>query len=152
MPRTGLLVLNTKTGQPFKKRWFSEQWGEATIAAELFDLHFHDLRGTAVTMLSEAGNTPQQIATVTGDTIKTIHQIIDLARDATLSDAAILNFENSPRTKFANQLQTVAYAAANKKRETQCQTMTSMARPEKFEPPTPRFVVWGEMTTIPDIR
>jgi integrase len=117
MPRTGLLVLNTKTGQPFKKRWFAEQWGEATIAAGLSDLHFHDLRGTAITMLSEAGNTPQQIAAVTGHTIKTIHQIIEkyLARTRHLSDAAILNFENSPRTKFANQLQTVAHASAGKK-------------------------------------
>jgi integrase len=117
MPRTGLLVLNTKTGQPFKKRWFAEQWGEATIAAGLSDLHFHDLRGTAITMLSEAGNTPQQIAAVTGHTIKTVYQIIEkyLARTRHLSDAAILNFENSPRTKFANQLQTVAHASAGKK-------------------------------------
>lgn len=117
MPRTGLLILNTKTGQPFKKRWFAEQWGEAAIAAGLSDLHFYDLRGTTITMLSEAGNTPQQIAAVTGHTIKTVHQIIEkyLARTRHLSDAAIPNFENSPRTKFANQLQTVAHASAGKK-------------------------------------
>ena len=117
LPRTGLLVLTTKTGRAFKKRWFAEQWGEATIAAELFELHFHDLRGTAITMLSEAGNTPQQIATVTGHTIKTIHQIIEkyLARTKHLSDAAILNFENSSRTKFANQPQTVDRTTVGKK-------------------------------------
>ncbi|WP_425906982.1 tyrosine-type recombinase/integrase [Nitrobacter sp. TKz-YC02] len=117
LPRTGLLVLSTKTGRPFKKRYFAEQWEKAATDAKLVDLHFHDLRGTAITMLSEAGNTPQQIATVTGHTIKTIHQIIEkyLARTKHLSDAAILNFENSPRTKFANQLQTVARAVNSKK-------------------------------------
>ena len=34
-------------------------------------LHFHDLRGTTVTLLSESGSTPQQIATITGHTIGT---------------------------------------------------------------------------------
>jgi hypothetical protein len=40
-------------------------------------LHFHDLRGTTVTLLSEAGCTNQQIATITGHTLKTIHQILE---------------------------------------------------------------------------
>jgi integrase len=74
---------------------------KAASSANLADLHFHDLRGTAIMMLSEAGNTPQQIASVTGHTIRTIHQIIEkyLARTKHLSHAVILNFENSPRTK-----------------------------------------------------
>jgi len=72
-------------------------------------LHFHDLRGTAITMLSEASCTPQQIATITGHSLKTVHRILEryLARTRGLAEQAILNFENSPRTKFANQLQTV---------------------------------------------
>jgi integrase len=74
------------------------------------ELHFHDLRGTAVTLLSEAACTPQQIATITGHSLKTVHLILEryLARTRGLADQAIFNFENSPRTKFANQLQTVA--------------------------------------------
>lgn len=69
-------------------------------------LHFHDLRGTAVTLLSEAGCTPQQIATITGHSIKTVHVILEryLARTRGLAKPAIFNFENSPRTKFANRL------------------------------------------------
>jgi hypothetical protein len=68
-------------------------------------------------MLSEAGNTPQQIAAVTGHSIRTVHTIIEkyLARTRHLSDAAILNFENSERTKFANQLQTGTAAASSEK-------------------------------------
>jgi integrase len=72
------------------------------------ELHFHDLRGTSVTLLSEAGSTPQQIAAITGHSLKTVHRILEryLARTRGLAEQAILNFENSPRTKFANQLQT----------------------------------------------
>ena len=117
MPRTSLVILTTKTGRPFKKRYFAELWERSTIDAGLSDLHFHDLRGTAITMLSEAGNTPQQIASVTGHSIRTVHTIIEkyLARTRHLSDAAILNFENSERTKFANQLQTGTGAGSRRK-------------------------------------
>src|SRR5215475_2965478 len=87
---------------------------------EPVDLHFHDLRGTAVTLLSEAGSTPQQIATITGHSSKTVHRILEryLARTHGLAEQAIFNFENSPRTKFANQLQTGTDANASHKKKT----------------------------------
>ena len=71
-------------------------------------LHFHDIRGTTVTLLSEAGCTTQQIATITGHSLRTVNQILEryLARTRGLAEQAMMNFENSPRTKFANQLQT----------------------------------------------
>jgi integrase len=107
-PRVSPLILTTKTGQAFKKRYFAELWERAARTAGLSDLHFHDLRGTAITMLSEAGCTPQQIAPITGHSLKTIAVILDryLARTRGLADQAIFNFENSPRTEFANRLQT----------------------------------------------
>ena len=119
MERTSPLILCTRTGRSFKKRYFSQVWnrvmkkaGLETITlpdiAEPVKLHFHDLRGTTVTLLSEAGCTPQQVASITGHSLKTVHQIPEryLARTRGLAEQAILNFENSPRTKFANQLQT----------------------------------------------
>jgi integrase len=119
MERTSLLILTTKTGQSFKKRYFARLWDETATAAGLesitlpgFDepvrLHFHDLRGTTVTLLSESGSTPQQIGTITGHSLKTVHRILEryLARTSGLAEQAIFNWENSPRTKFANQLQT----------------------------------------------
>jgi hypothetical protein len=119
MERTSLLILTTKTGHSFKKRYFARLWDETATAAGLesitlpgFDepvrLHFHDLRGTTVTLLSESGSTPQQIATITGHSLKTVHRILEryLARTSGLAEQAIFNWENSPRTKFANQLQT----------------------------------------------
>jgi hypothetical protein len=86
--------------------------GLETIMLPGFDepvsLHFHDLRGTTVTLLSESGSTPQQIAPITGHSLKTVHRILEryLARTSGLAEQAIFNFENSSRTKFANQLQT----------------------------------------------
>ena len=108
IPRRSPLILTTKTGRAFKKRYFAEQWDKSVKAAGIADLHFHDLRGTAVTLLSEAACTPQQIATITGHTLKTIHAILEkyLARTRALADQAIFNFENSQRTEFANRLQT----------------------------------------------
>ena len=121
MQRVSPLILTTKTGQSLKKRYFTRLWGEAMEKAGVqsvlppgsdqpVELHFHDLRGTAVTLLSEAGCTPQQIATISGHSLKTVHRILEryLARTRGLAEQAIFNFENSPRTKFANQLQTVA--------------------------------------------
>ena len=116
LPRRSPIILTTKTGKPFKKRYFASQWSSATNAAEIEDLHFNDLRGTAVTLLSEAGNTVQQVASVTGHSLKTVTSILEkyLARTRGLSDAAIFNFENSPRTDFANRLQTSAPVGKSK--------------------------------------
>jgi hypothetical protein len=121
MEHVSPLILTTKTGQSLKKRYFARLWDEAMKKAGLesvslpgsdrpVQLHFHDLRGTAVTLLSEATCTPQQIATITGHSLKTVHRILEryLARTRGLAEQAIFNFENSSRTKFANQLQTVA--------------------------------------------
>jgi integrase len=119
MERVSPLILTTKTGQSFKKRYFARLWDETAKAAGLESivlpgleeparLHFHDLRGTTVTLLSESGCTPQQIATITGHSLKTVHRILEryLARTCGLAEQAIFNWENSERTKFANQLQT----------------------------------------------
>ncbi|MGP9814435.1 tyrosine-type recombinase/integrase [Rhodopseudomonas sp. NSM] len=127
LERGSPLILTTKTGRAFQKRHFARQWEIATKAAGLdavvidggepAGLHFHDLRGTAVTMLSEAGCTPQEIATITGHSLKRIHEILEryLARTRALAEGAIAKFENSPRTKFANRLQTRAVGKPAKK-------------------------------------
>jgi hypothetical protein len=69
MERVSALILTTKTGRSFKKRYFARRWDEAMKAAGLqrvqlpgmdapVELHFNDLRGTSVTLLSEAGCHP----------------------------------------------------------------------------------------------
>jgi hypothetical protein len=61
--------------------------------------------------------TPQQVAAITGHSLKTVHRILEryLARTRGLAEQAIFNFENSSRTKFANQLQTGTDANATAK-------------------------------------
>lgn len=108
MPRGHAVILTTKTGMPWKERYFKAQWDKASKAAGIEDLHFHDLRGTAITMLSEAGCTAPQIAAITGHSMKHVTSILDkyLARTRTLSYEAMTLFENASSTRFANQLQT----------------------------------------------
>jgi integrase len=119
MERVSPSILTTKTGKPFKKRYFARLWDEAMAEAgirtvelpgteERVDLHFHDLRGSAVTMLSEANCNPQMVASITGHTLQSVNRILEryLARTRGLAEAAIETFENSSRTKIANRLQT----------------------------------------------
>ncbi len=96
-----------------------KQWREHMIACGLHianaktRLRFNDLRGTAVTLLAEAGATVPQIASITGHTLESVTRILEryLARTKALSDAAIYAFENAEGTQFANQLQTTAQIA-----------------------------------------
>lgn len=106
--RGAAVILTTKTGRPWAARYFKAQWEQATKAAGITELHFHDLRGTAITMLAEAGCTTPQIAAITGHSLKTVTTILDryLARTRALAGEAVTLFENAPSTKFANRLQT----------------------------------------------
>ncbi len=118
LERRSTIILTTKTGQSFKKRYFARLWDEAMKAAGLESvtmpdmdepvrLHFHDIRGTAITMLSIAGCSTPLIASVTGHTLKSVDVILEryLAKTSHLSDQAIDRLQNSPRTDFANRLQ-----------------------------------------------
>lgn len=115
MPRDATVILTSVTGKAWKKRHFSDQWKEASDAAGLQDLHFHDLRGTAITMLAEAGCTVPEIASITGHSLKTVTTILEkyLSRTAALAEAAIEKFENAAATDFANRLQTGRTADPN---------------------------------------
>jgi integrase len=108
VPRTQAVILTTKTGRPWEKRYFAEEWERASKAAGITDLHFHDLRGTAVTMLAEAGAKTPQIAAITGHTLETATRILEkyLSRTRVLAEEAIILFENAKATKAANRLQT----------------------------------------------
>jgi integrase len=64
LDRKAAVVLATKTDRPWKPRYFKAQWEASTKKAGITELHFHDLRGTAVTMLAEAGCPPPQIASI----------------------------------------------------------------------------------------
>ena len=108
LDRKATVVLTTKTNRPWKARYFKAQWEAAAKAAGIEQLHFHDLRGTAITMLAEAKCTVPQIASITGHSLKTVTTILEkyLARTRILAEEAIAQFENARSTDFANRLQT----------------------------------------------
>lgn len=108
IPRRGAFVLTTKTGRPWKPDHFRHKWRKATCDAGLDGLHFHDLRGTAITTFAEAGCTSAEIATISGHSLARVEQILDvyLGRTEELAQSAMRKLENASRTKTANQLQT----------------------------------------------
>jgi integrase len=122
LPRQGPLIFTTATGRAWQKRYLGRHFEEARAKAaetlpEVADLHFHDTRGTAITMLAEAGASVPEIAAITGHSYRTINSILEkyLPRTRHLAETAMAKLENSGRTDFANRLQTGS--SQNKKGE-----------------------------------
>ena len=70
LPRRGPLIFMTITGRAWQKRYVARHFDDARAKAskelpEIADLHFHDTRGTAITMLAEAGASVPEIAAIT---------------------------------------------------------------------------------------
>ncbi|OYU71410.1 MAG: integrase [Alphaproteobacteria bacterium PA2] len=116
--RRGSYVLSIRSGEKYSARHFGKQWKAAFNLAGLegSDLHFNDLRGTAVTLLSAAGCTIPQICGITKHKLETATKILEKYLDTTryLAEQAIELFENASATEFANQLQTVSRKAQTK--------------------------------------
>ncbi len=92
----GTILLNT-SGEMWTSDGLRTSWGKAFDKANLadFDLHFHDLRGTAVTRLAIAGCTTPQIASITGHSMKDVERILQanyLGGQVQLADQAIANY------------------------------------------------------------
>jgi integrase len=100
-PRRALTILTAPNGKPWrstpKATHFQHLWREATLAAGLDGLHFHDLRGTTCTLLAEAGATPSEIAAMLGWTVSTVNRMLDTyqAMTASLSDSAVAKLERN---------------------------------------------------------
>jgi integrase len=89
-------ILTNSDGRPWKNaKTLSHRFGAASDKAGIEGLHFHDLRGTAVTRLNEAGCTPQEIQPITGHTLESIHRILERygAHTDALAGAAIHKLE-----------------------------------------------------------
>jgi integrase len=105
-PRRATTILVAVRGAPWRKRRFHEVWSETFAAARITeDLHFHDLRGTAVTMLAEAGCTVPEIATITGHSQAHAQKILDryLARTRSLAESAIAKLDDHRRNRVGLQ-------------------------------------------------
>lgn len=95
------LILTMRDGEPWKPRYFKHCWRETSNAAGLADLNFHDLRGTAITRLAEAGCTTAQIASITGHNIDSVERMLEvyLSRTGSLARSAIATLEAHRNSK-----------------------------------------------------
>ncbi|MBO4228168.1 tyrosine-type recombinase/integrase [Bradyrhizobium neotropicale] len=113
LERVSDFIVTNREGEPYTESGFRSSWGKAYDRAEIPPIvrddeeeenyHFHDLRGTAITNLSRGGATTQEIATLTGLSLKTVNDILEryLHRDPELSDAAIVKLEAYAKAKAA---------------------------------------------------
>ena len=70
-------ILCTSRGTPWTEDGFQASWQKAYNRSDLpRGLHFHDLRGTAVTRLALAECTVPQIAAITGHSLKDVEAIL----------------------------------------------------------------------------
>jgi len=98
-PQPAITILTTADGKPWttdpRPIHFMHKWREATLAAGLDGLHFHDIRGTTCTMLANAGCTPSEIASMLGWTVKTVNEMMDRyqAMTAQQSNNAVAKLE-----------------------------------------------------------
>ncbi|HEV2557266.1 MAG TPA: tyrosine-type recombinase/integrase [Microvirga sp.] len=105
-PRRSTQILTRADGTPWTRDAFKQAWRDAYAASEMpDDLHFHDLRGTAVTMLAEAGCTVPEIAAITGHSQAHAQKILDryLARTRALAESAIAKLDEHRRNKKGAQ-------------------------------------------------
>lgn len=77
IPRRAITVLTTQSGRSWTQDGFRASWSKAFAKAGLGDLHFNDLRGTAVVQLAEAGCTIPEIASITGHSLKSVSSILE---------------------------------------------------------------------------
>lgn len=96
LERKGPLVMLTPTGKAYQKRYFNEHFREDAEKVGAGDLNFHDMRGTAATLLAEAGATAPEIAEALTWTVDKAQKIIDtyLARRGVLAANAIQKLED----------------------------------------------------------
>jgi integrase len=91
-------ILRNSYGEPWTGDGFRTSWGKACDAAEIDGLTFHDLRGSAVTRLAEAGCTVPEIASISGHSLADVEAILDahyLGRTTMLAASGMAKLEKS---------------------------------------------------------
>jgi integrase len=102
-PRVATVILTTRNGAAWTEDGFRTSWGKACVKADIpDDLTFHDIRGSAVTRLAEAGCEVPEIATITGHALADVEAILDahyLGRTTKLAVSAVAKLERANASK-----------------------------------------------------
>lgn len=102
IPRVSTVILTNTEGKPWTSDGFRSSWRKAISRLEITGLTFHDLRGSAVTRLAEAGCTESEIAAITGHSHQDVGNMLDrhyLSHTNTLADNAIKRLERMERER-----------------------------------------------------
>ena len=90
-------ILRNTRGKAWTEDGFKTSLGKAKTKAGLKLLHFHDLRGTAVTRMALAGCTVPMIASITGHSLEDVNAILSanyLGGQVELAEQAVLLLES----------------------------------------------------------
>jgi integrase len=97
--RKAATILCNSRGKPWTEDGFRASWRTAYVNSGLpDDLHFHDLRGTAVTRLALAGCTVPEVAAITGHSLRDVEAILEahyLGGRIQLAEAAIEKLDSA---------------------------------------------------------
>jgi hypothetical protein len=95
------IILTNTDIKPWTSDGFSSSWRKAVKKAGIVGLTFHDLKGTAVTRLALVACTEAEIATITGNSLRSVRSILDahyLHRDPALGESAIRKLEQGTKS------------------------------------------------------
>jgi integrase len=104
--RVATTILTNSRGQPWTESGFRASWRTASQKAKIVGLRFHDLRGSAVSRLAQAGATVPEIAAITGHSLSGVTNMVDryLNRSAELAGNGMAKLEkNGTHTKTVNR-------------------------------------------------
>ncbi len=94
--RSPRILVNSR-GRPWTEDGFRSSFSQACVDAGIVNLHFHDLRGTAVTRLALSGCSVPEIAAITGHSLKDVEALLDahyLGGRVELAEQAALKLES----------------------------------------------------------
>ncbi|MCF6200198.1 MAG: tyrosine-type recombinase/integrase [Hyphomicrobiaceae bacterium] len=107
--RQAVTIMTSRKDLPWKADNFKQRWRATARRAGIENLTFHDLRGTFITLLTQAGATPQQIATISGHSLPGSQKILDTytSRTRETASAAMELFATTWAAKVTTGLTTV---------------------------------------------
>jgi integrase len=97
--RVATVIRTTSNNTAWTEDSFRARWGKACTKADIRDdPTFHDIRGSAVTRLAEAGCEVPEIATITRHSLRDVEAILDahyLGRTTKLAVSAVAKLERA---------------------------------------------------------
>jgi len=102
---TSMHILTSPRGKPWDAGNFRRRFERYQALAGVNDVTFHDIRGTTVTLLSDAGCSEAEIAAITGHSRKHLAAILEkyTARSAAQARNAVAKLEALLRANSANR-------------------------------------------------